>query len=85
MASEKKINSSSLKEQLESMEKKGVKLYFNGAPSTTDYIVKNCVNEDTIYMPDYVTDENGKVKEIRYDRISTNDAPYLKRRRGRRD
>ncbi len=70
MASESKVNSASLKEQLENMEKKGVRLYINGAPSTTDYIVKNCVNEDTIYMPDYVTDERGKVKEIRYDRIS---------------
>ncbi|MDE7046457.1 MAG: hypothetical protein K2P25_00485, partial [Lachnospiraceae bacterium] len=69
MTSENKTNSDSLKEQLEGMEKMGIKLYLNGVPSTTDYIVKNCVNEDTIYMPDYVTDENGKVKEIRYDRI----------------
>ncbi|NBJ93697.1 hypothetical protein D5281_14125 [bacterium 1xD42-62] len=85
MTSENKSNSSSLKERLEGMEKNGVKLYLNGVPSTTDYIIKNCVNEDTIYMPDYVTDEHGKVTEIRYDRISTNDAPYLKRRRGRKD
>lgn len=69
MTSENKTNSDSLKEQLEGMERMGIKLYLNGVPSTTDYIVKNCVNEDTIYMPDYVTDENGKVKEIRYDRI----------------
>lgn len=69
MTSENKTNSDSLKEQLEGMEKMGIKLYLNGVLSTTDYIVKNCVNEDTIYMPDYVTDENGKVKEIRYDRI----------------
>lgn len=69
MVSKNESDSGSLKSQLEKLEKKGVKLYLNGAPSTTEYIVKNCVNEDTVYMPDYVTDENGKVKEIRYDRI----------------
>lgn len=70
MASNNKINSSLLKSQLEKMEKSGIKLYLNGLPSTTEYIVRKCVNEDTVYMPDYVTDEDGKVKEIRYDRIS---------------
>ncbi len=59
-----------LKSQLEKMEKTGVKLYLNGVPSTTEYIIENCVKEDTVYMPDYVTDQNGKIKEIRYDLIS---------------
>lgn len=62
----------SLKPQLEQMEREGVILYLNGVPSTTEYIMKNCVNEDAIYMPDYVIDENGKIKEIRYDRIFHN-------------
>ena len=62
----------SLKPQLEQLEREGVILYLNGVPSTTEYIMKNCVNEDTIYMPDYVIDENGKIKEIRYDRIFHN-------------
>lgn len=59
-----------LKSQLEKMERTGVKLYLNGVPSTTDYIIENCVREDTVYMPDYVTDGKGKIKEIRYDLIS---------------
>lgn len=59
-----------LKSQLEQMERTGVKLYLNGVPSTTDYIIENCVREDTVYMPDYVTDKEGKLKEIRYDLIS---------------
>lgn len=63
-------NYEALKLRLEKMEKTGVKLYLNGVPSTTEYIAKKCVREDTVYMPDYVTDGNGKVKEIRYDRIS---------------
>ncbi len=59
-----------LRKRLEQMEKRGVKLYLNGVPSTTDFIIENCVNEDTVYMPDYVTDQNGQIKEIRYDLVS---------------
>lgn len=59
-----------LKQYLEQYERSGIKLYLNGVPSNTEFIVSHCVNEDTVYMPDYVTDESGKVKEIRYDRIS---------------
>lgn len=60
----------SLQSRLEKMESAGVKLYLNGVPSTTEYILKKCIREDTVYMPDYVTDGSGNVKEIRYDRIS---------------
>lgn len=70
MASKNIANSDALRSRLEQLEKEGTKLYLNGAPSTTEYIVNNCVNEDTVYMPDYVTDGHGKIKEIRYDRIS---------------
>ena len=69
MASKSIANKDALKSQLEKLEKEGTKLYFNGAPSTTEYIVDNCINEETVYMPDYVTDGHGKIKEIRYDRI----------------
>ena len=65
MRSRNKAKPVSLRPQLEQLEKAGVKLYLNGIPSTTEYIMKNCVNEDTI-------DENGKLKEIRYDRIFHN-------------
>lgn len=70
MASEIIASKAALKSHLEQLEKEGVKLYLNGVPSTTEYIVNNCVNEDTVYMPDYVTDGRGRIKEIRYDRIS---------------
>jgi len=69
-----KEDSALLRVSLEEMEKKGIKLFLNGVPSTTEYIVKSCLNdEDTVYMPDYVTDECGRIKEIRYDRISADD------------
>lgn len=58
-----------LRVRLEKMEKEGVKLYVNGTLATSEYIIRHCINEDTVYMPDYVTDESGKVREIRYDKI----------------
>ncbi len=58
-----------LRVRLEEMEREGVKLYVNGRLATSEYIVRHCINEDTVYMPDYVTDESGRVKEIRYDKI----------------
>lgn len=70
MTSKTNAESVSLQSNLSRLEKEGVKLYLNGVPSNTENILANCVNEDTVYMPDYVTDENGIIKEIRYDKIS---------------
>ncbi len=70
MASEMNMGSDALRQRLEKLEREGTKLYFNGAPSSTEYIIDHCINEDSAYMPDYVTDEHGKIKEIRYDKIS---------------
>ena len=70
MTEKEKKGFSSLKSKLSEWEKAGVRLYLDGTPTTSEYIEKNCVNEDTLYMPDYVTDREGNIKEIRYDRIT---------------
>lgn len=70
MLSEKEAYLSSVKKRLLQYEKAGVKLYLDGNPSDTDHIMKKCVKEDAAYMADYIADETGKVKEIRYDLIS---------------
>ena len=72
MTAKNKMDSGSLRARLSVLEKAGIKLYLNGEPSSTDYIVQNCVREDTMYMPDYITDEKGNIKEVRYDKISKN-------------
>lgn len=69
MTSQSKSDVVSLRSRLEKLEEEGVKLYLNGRPSNTEYILNHCVNEDTVYMPDYVTDENGMIREVRYDKI----------------
>jgi len=72
MTAKNKMDSGSLRARLSVLEKAGIKLYLNGEPSCTEYIVQNCVREDTMYMPDYITDEKGNIKEVRYDKISKN-------------
>ncbi len=57
---------------LENSQKKGVALYLNGRSATPDEIADCCVNEETLYMPDYVMDDAGILKEIRYDKITFN-------------
>ena len=64
------ISSASLKEQLEKWEDAGIRLYLDGTPTSSESIEKNCVNEDMLYMPDYITDKEGRIKEIRYNKIS---------------
>lgn len=50
---------------------KGVLIYIDGELSTPEEVVEcYCVNEDSVYMPDYVMDEAGDLKELRYDKIS---------------
>lgn len=59
-----------LKEKLESIRQSGVSLFLEGKPASPETIADKCVCEDAIYMADYVLDENGRLKELRYDRIT---------------
>ena len=49
---------------------KGVTLYLDGKAATPDEIAACCVYDNSIYMPDYVMDDKGTLKEIRYDKIA---------------
>ncbi|MCM1136290.1 MAG: hypothetical protein NC400_12040 [Clostridium sp.] len=72
MSSKEEKGFEPLRVRLERMEKEGVRLFINGALSNPNYIVERCCNDgDTIYMPDYVIDKSGKVKEIRYNKVHT--------------
>lgn len=48
----------------------GVPIFFEDRPSTPQEIVDiMMVHEDEIYMPDYVTDTDNHVVQIRYDHV----------------
>lgn len=70
MDSENKIELPSVIERLKRYEKAGVKLFLDGIPTNSEHIMEKCVREDTVYMADYITDDTGNVKEVRYDEIS---------------
>ncbi len=55
--------------ELQEIEKKGITLWLEGAPSNS-FGVTNAivVNEDDAYMRDYIYDE-GVLKEVRFDRV----------------
>ncbi len=58
------------KEHLRAICASGVDLYLEGRLSSPDRIAKRfSVHEDAVYMPDFVLDEQGRLTQIRYDRI----------------
>lgn len=61
---------SEIRMNLEKVNKKGVTLYLDGALASPTKIACQCVRENLQYMADYVLDDEGVLKEVRYDRIS---------------
>lgn len=59
-----------LKEKLENVRKSGVSLFLEGEPASPETIADKCVCEGAIYMADYVLDDDGRLKELRYDRVT---------------
>ena len=51
-------------------QQEGVPIYFEDRPSTPQEVVDMMmVREDEVYMPDYVTDKQNKVIQIRYNHV----------------
>lgn len=64
-----KETEASVKKNLEKAVQGGASLYLEGKRSTPGTIARHCVKEDMSYMPDYVWDEEGKLTEVRYNKI----------------
>ena len=59
-----------LKKELKSYQEAGVALWLDGQPSTPKKIAKaHKIAEDGVYMRDYVEDEKGERKGIKFDFI----------------
>lgn len=58
--------------ELENIQNRGITIFLEGVPSSpltvTDAL---CVNDSNDFMRDYVTDEKGVWKELRFDRIES--------------
>lgn len=59
-----------MRARLEQIVKSGADLYLEGRKvSAAEQAWIYCVNEEAVYMPDYVTNQEGRLTELRYDRI----------------
>ena len=57
-------------EELSKAVKEGATLYINDQIAEPETIAECCMEEKTVYMPDYVLDESGAIKEIRFDKVT---------------
>ena len=60
----------SLLAYLENAHRQGVELFVDGVALAPDEVVRRCVREDSIYMPDYVLGEEGTLEQLRFDRVN---------------
>ena len=59
-----------MRERLEGIARDGADLYLDGSKvSAAQLAWVCCVNEETVYMPDYVTNQDGRLTELRYDKV----------------
>lgn len=55
--------------QLQKVQEQGVCLYVDNMPASPDEVACKCVQEQTVYMPDYVLNDMGILEQVRFDRI----------------
>ena len=58
-----------LQYRLGSRRKRSLEVYVDNERTTLEEALARCVQERTIYMPDYILDENGVLEQLRFDRI----------------
>lgn len=58
-----------LKYQLGSRQKRSLEVYIDNELTTLEDALSRCVQECTVYMPDYVLDENGVLEQLRFDKV----------------
>ena len=57
--------------ELSSLEDRGITIWLEGCPSTSDNVASQlCENEHNTYMRDYIFDK-GVLKEVHFDKIRT--------------
>lgn len=56
-------------DELSKAANEGATLYINDEIAPPETIAERCMEEKAVYMPDYVVDEAGVLKEIRFDKV----------------
>lgn len=55
---------------LEQMRRNGVELFLDGQAVLPIEVVAKAVRENSLYMADYVLNDEGAVKEVRFDKVT---------------
>lgn len=55
--------------QLQKVQEQGVCLYMDDQPASPDEVACKYVQEQSVYMPDYVLNEMGILEQVRFDKI----------------
>ena len=58
-----------LRYRLESKGEPDLEVYIDNRRTTLEEALARCVQERSVYMPDYILDENGVLEQIRFDKI----------------
>ncbi|MBQ7925251.1 MAG: hypothetical protein IJ335_03055 [Lachnospiraceae bacterium] len=58
-----------LRYRLESKGEPDLEVYIDNRRTTLEEALARCVHERSVYMPDYILDENGVLEQIRFDKI----------------
>lgn len=70
MDSKKGLEKQRLLIELESIQNRGVMIFLDGIPSNPQNVINVLyVNEERNFMRDYVTDEKGVWRELRFDSV----------------
>ncbi|MGN1145154.1 MAG: hypothetical protein ACI4R5_01800 [Acetatifactor sp.] len=67
------MDKSDTKEMLalfEQMQKMGTEFFVDGEPMLPNEAVTKAVEEESVYMADYVVGDTGRVEQIRFDKIN---------------
>ncbi len=58
-----------LEYQVNVLRKDSFEVYMDNQRTTLEDALERCVRESSVYMPDYVLDKYGNLKQVRFDRI----------------
>lgn len=58
-----------LQQKLMKEQEAGVELFVDGKKAAPDEVARKCVQEDLVYMPDYILDDYGRLKQLRFDKV----------------
>ena len=56
--------------QLEQLREKGVKLFVDGEAALPGEAAAKAVQEDSLYMADYVLGDTGNIEQVRFDKVT---------------